>query len=211
MKKLTSILLALSIIKVSISQTRNDIFTSKQVFFYGYDFTHFKITEAKRMGQESQIKGVVFEIISIMNTKKPEKKYTSLLKKESVIFDQESVNALNKKINTDGIVEPFAKNIIPYDSLQIMVNRYNTEGKTGIGFVQIIECLYRPDKEASVWYVFFDIATKKILDAKEMFNNDADSYHGLAIYWCVGLSCELGQYRSKYYMKEHKKYNNSKQ
>ena len=207
MKKLTSILLALSIIKVSISQTRNDIFTSKQVFFYGYDFTHFKITEAKRMGQESQIKGVVFEIISIMNTKKPEKKYTSLLKKETVIFDQESVNALNKKINTDGIVEPFAKNIIPYDSLQIMVNRYNTEGKTGIGFVQIIECLYRPDKEASVWYVFFDIATKKILDAKEMFNNDADSYHGLAIYWCVGLSCELGQYRSKYYMKELKKYN----
>ena len=92
-----------------------------------------------------------------------------------------------------------------------MVNRYNTEGKSGIGLVQIIECFYRPKKEASVWYVFFDIATKKILDAKEMFNNDADSYHGLAIYWCVGLSCELGQYRSKYYMKEHKKYNNSKQ
>ena len=190
-------------------QPRDAIFTSRKVYFYGYDFTHFKFIEQKRVDEGSQIKVFIFGLIEWMNTNKKEKGYTKWLKKDTVLFDEQTVNNLNAKIKPENIMG-FMKNAIPKDSLQNIINQYETKEKTGVGLVQIVECFYRPKKEVYVWFVFFDISTKKILDAYESVNHDADSYHGLVEYWGVGMGCNIGDYLANHYYKELKTFKKKK-
>lgn len=182
-----------------ISQEKKyaDIFKTDNIYFYGYDFSHFKFIEAKRENQGQQIKVFIFELIDLMNADNDEKAYQKLFKKERVLFSQNTVTELNTKIDPNEIMG-FMRNKIPEDSLQGIINQYDTQGTTGIGFVQIVECFYRPKKEALVWYVFFDIYTKNILWAYENSNFDADSYHGLATYWKVGMTIGMGEFTAQY-------------
>ena len=181
--------------------TRIEAFTKNNLYFYGYDFSRCKLVEAKRIDKGNEIKIAFLDIINIMNTHFPEERYKKILKKDTLIFSQTAVNKLNAKIKAENTVDPITKNIIPKDSLQTIINQYEIKETIGIGLVQIMECLYRPKKEVSIWYVLFDINTRKILDAKEMFNYDSDSYHGLSTYWGVGIGAQLGFYK-KYYLKE---------
>lgn len=199
--------LVFSSLLVNGQYSYDDIFRFNKAYFYGYDFTHFKFIEPKRSWQDSQIRSFIFEEIQWLNERRSAEKYASWLIRDTVIFAQDAVNALNAKIIADHIIgkdlDAFQRHSIPKDSLQGIVNAYDTNGKSGIGFVQIVECFYKAKKEVSIWYVFFDTSTKKILDAHENFNVDADSYHGLAAYWGVGMSIGMDQYHA-YYKKRKK-------
>src|SRR5258706_8345108 len=107
MKTLTIIISLTSIINFSNAQilSYDDIFKTNKVYFYGYDFTHFKHVEAKRIGQGQQMKGFIFELIEWLNNKKNENSFERLLKKDSVIFTQEVVNLLNSKIKPESILD----------------------------------------------------------------------------------------------------------
>lgn len=207
MKKFT-ILIFCIITTSSFSQnyTSDDICKTNKVYFFGYDFTNFKLMDPKIVKDEN-MKRVVFEIIDIMNYKRDAINYSKLLKKDSVIFVQKIVNDLNAKTNQQDLIGSeidFRPYSIPKDSLQNMVNRYDTKGMTGIGLVQIIECFYKRKKETTIWFVFFDIASKKILDSYETTNQYADSYHGLAAYWAVGVNYGLKAYLPEHYLKMRK-------
>lgn len=209
MKTVRLIAICIFITSISKAQTFSyaDIFTAKKVYFYGYDFTNFKLIEAKRIGKDEKMKSFIFDLIQIMNVKRDEKVFAGYMKKDTVIFSQDIVNTLNTKINKENIIGSqidVNRHKIPKDSLQLMINKYDTKGLSGIGFVEIIECFYKPKKETSIWYVFFDISSKKILDTYEGFNRDADSYHGLAEYWSVGVATSMGFYFNDHYKKVRK-------
>lgn len=205
--KLLTILTILSNVTKGQTYTYDDIFKTNKIYFYGYDFTDFKVIEDKEIGNEHTF---IFGVIQFMNDNRKEKLFEKILKKDTVIFDQNTVNDLNSKIPKYTIIAS-GKDILGHsitkDSLQNIVNRYNTNGKTGIGFVQIVECFYKPKKRTSVWFVFFDISSKKILDAYENINPDADSWHGFSEYWSVGLSSAIGLYVSDHYLQKRKAYN----
>ena len=199
-KKLFFVLFLLpSLFSFSQDKTFNDVLNAKKVYFYGYDFTHFKLIEPKRNGQDAEMKGFIFELIQMLNDKNKEKEFERYIQKDTVIFAQETVNDLNTKIKQENILNAFIKPTFSKDTLQNIINQYDTKGKTGIGFVEVMECFYKQKKETSIWYVFFDIATKQIIDAYETTNDDADSYHGLAAYWAVGVHSGMGSYRAKHY------------
>jgi hypothetical protein len=182
------------------------------VYFFGYDFTDFRLIEAKRIGKDEKIKLFVNEVIELMNSKRDEKVFAGYLKKDTVVFSQSVVNTLNSAIKKENIIGSdieLVRHKIPKDSLQAMINRYDTKTLAGIGFVEIMECFYKPKKETSIWYVFFDIQSKKILDSYEGFNKDADSYHGLAEYWVVGVSTSMSFYFHDHYAKIRKAYKKS--
>lgn len=177
----------------------DDIFKTDKVFFFGYDFTKAKVIESSNISNEQSF---IFGIIQFMNDTRNDGHFSRYLGKQNVMFTQNTVNQLNSKI-PKGTLIGLGMNVlgdqIPKDSLQGIVNWYDTRGMSGIGFVQIIDHLYKSTKETSVWFVFFDISSKKILDAFKTSNNDADSWHGYSAYWSVGLRSGLGYYISKHY------------
>jgi hypothetical protein len=197
--------------------TREDIYTTNKVYFYGYDFSSYKLIDDNKPRSEQEF---IFSIIQIMNEHRPVGYYAEMLRKDTVIFDQTTVNTLNSKFQATSSKAPLldmsgninngilneAQSSISIDSLQNIVNKYNTNGKSGIGFVQVVECFYKPKKRSSMWFIFFDISSKKILDTFENTNPDADSWKGLATYWSVGLGSGMGFFLSDHYLKDRKAY-----
>lgn len=207
--KLVAFFALLTLYTKSQTYSYGDIFNSNKVYFFGYDFTNFKLIEAKRIGKDEKMKSFIFEVIQLMNVKRDERVFAGYMKKDTVIFSQNIVNVLNQQKNKESIIGSeidVTRHKIPKDSLQGMLNKYDTKGMSGIGFVEIMECFYKPKKETSIWYVFFDISSKKLLDCYEGFNKDADSYHGLAEYWVVGVATSMGFYFNDHYKKVKKVY-----
>ena len=206
MKKYTifSILILVSILLKAQNYTYDDIYKTNKIYFFGYDFTKIKIIESSDIGYEQVF---IFGIIQFLNNNRKEKKYERHLKKDTVLFVQNTVNELNSKIPKGSLMGISGTDLsISKDSLQLMVNKYDTKGMSGIGFVQIIESFYKPKHQTKLWYVFFDITSKKILDTFENTNKDADSWHGYSEYWSVGLGSSMGFFLSDHYFKGRKAY-----
>lgn len=197
-------LITLSVVSKSQNYTFDDIFRANKMYFFGYDFTRCKVVESNSIGNEQSF---IYGIIQFMNDNRNEKVYKRHFKKDTVFFVQNTVNLLNSKIPKDYLITVSMNNIeggIPKDSLQEMINKYETKGMSGIGFVQIIESFYKPKKRTKLWFVFFDIESKIILDAFEATNKDADSWHGYSEYWSVGLNSGMGFFLGNHYYKERK-------
>lgn len=184
--------------------TFDDIFKTNKVYDFGYDFTRAKVIESSDFGDDQAF---IFGIIQFMNKTRDEKEYAKFFKKDTVISAQKIVNKLNSEIPKNKIKGAGWEMLdisIPKDSLQEIINAYDTKSMAGIGFVQIIESLYKPKKQTKVWFVFFDISSKKILDTFENTNKDADSWHGYSEYWSVGLRSAMGFFLSDHYHKARK-------
>jgi hypothetical protein len=184
----------------------DDIFKTDEIYFFGYDFTNFKLIDPGKIDNGESMKTFIFDLISKMNVERMDQiKCAYFFKKDTVIYFQKSVNTLNEKTNWRNLLGT-EKHSIPENSLQGMVNKYNTEGKSGIGLVEIMECFYKPKKQTTIWYVFFDMSSKKIIDTYETSNPDADSWHGLSEYWAVGVHSGFGFFLSDHYRKLQKEF-----
>lgn len=204
--KLITIFLTISSILKSQIYSVDDIYKTNKVYNFGYDFTNAKVIESSDIGDDQNF---IFGIIQFMNETRKEEDYAKFFKKDTVTSVQKIVNQLNSQIPKDKIKGngiDILNLSISEDSLQGIVNKYDTEGMNGIGFVQIIESLYKAKKQTKVWFVFFDISSKKILDAFETTNKDADSWHGYSEYWSVGLRSAMGFYLSEHYNKSRKEF-----
>ena len=185
----------------------DDIFKSNKIYFFGYDFTKAKVMESKNIGNDQAF---IFGIIQFMNETRKEKDFQKFFKKDSVVFFQNIVNQLNSKMPKDHIIATgidILNPTISKDSLQEIINKYDTKELSGIGFVQIVETLNKSKKQTKQWFVLFDIRSKKILDLFENSNRDADSWHGYSEYWSVGLRIGMDFYIADHYSKIRKDYN----
>jgi hypothetical protein len=149
----------------------------------GYDFGDLKLTETKRLNDDMSQQ--VFSWIGFCQEHITDEKLAAWFKKDKVTSNLAPTVARAKKLNGTELVT-FVKHTIPQDSLQRIVEGYDIKEKTGIGFVIIMECFYKPQKTASAYFTFFDIATKKILLADHFSGKEADGY-GLTNYWGVSI------------------------
>ena len=205
-----SILLLLFNPAYSQKKTYEDIFKERSIYVFGYDFSRFKFVEPKRSDQGKEIKENIYGWVGWMNEHYTTKTFKGWFRKDTAIFSFNAINKINQEINPASIVaqefESRQRYVLPKESLQEMVNKYELTEKEGLGFVCIIESFYKPKNEVSAYFVFFDIATKQILDATRFVNRDADGY-GLVRYWGTGLGITFKEYFSNVYKKNNKKYN----
>jgi hypothetical protein len=182
MKKIYSLIfICVFIFKNTNAQTtyssEKDVYNSKKIIFYGFDFTDLQLSDAKRIGQD--LKKYVFTLTGFLIEHLPEKKLKKWLNKDTVVYSLNPVMLVNKKINNDDIASPI-KHTINKDSLQLFINKYSLAEKEGIGYVIIYECFDSNAKRVSAYSVFFDIATKKILLAEYVSHRDGNSYNRLS-------------------------------
>jgi hypothetical protein len=174
---IVSILICLNTFGQTVYSSENDVYSSKKIIFYGFDFTDLQLSDVKRIGQD--LKKYVFTLTGFLLEHLPEKKLKKWIDKDTVFYSLNSVMLLNKKINNDDIASPI-KHTINKDSLQSFINKYSLTEKEGIGYVIIYECFDSKAKRVSAYSVFFDIATKKILLAEYVSHRDGNSYNRLS-------------------------------
>ncbi|HAF29548.1 MAG TPA: hypothetical protein DCG75_10915 [Bacteroidales bacterium] len=203
MKRLTVILIVLLAVSCYSQNSKLRIFNSNEIQFYGFDFSHFKLAEAKRIHNGNQVRDYIFPWIGYIDTKYP---YSEMSKKMgmNVIPNFEMTNSINLNVDSKDIVS-IQEHKISYDTIEKVINNYELIENTGIGFVAIVECFYKATETASVHYIFFDIATREIIDNYRFTSKKAGSF-GLTSFWGYNLYINLKKYIKTYYLVEKKKY-----
>ena len=199
MKKIFYPILFLYILSVSsfgqISPTSDkDVYNAKEFIFYGYDFTHFKLSDPKRIGQN--IKNFVFVWIDFCNKPVNEKDLKKWFQKDKITIDQTHTLEINMKLNNDEL-GTFSRFTFPKDSIQSYVNNYDIQEKEGIGFVIIYECFNKELKTISACYTFFDIATKQVLLSDYFISRDRNGYNYVRD-WSNAMIIALKKYAKEY-------------
>ncbi len=204
MKKMLVLVLSFSSLNLfgqKIYSTEKDVFDIKEIIFYGYDFSHFKLADAKLLSN-GNIKKYIPAWIGFLNEHTNETDLQRRFKKEKVAFNFEYTTSLIKKLNEDDLVTA-VKHILSPDSIQSYISNYQIKENEGIGFVIIIECFEKEKKRVNAYFTFFDISTKKIIMSDYFGANEADGY-GLSNYWGVGLNATFAQYIGEIYKKKLK-------
>ena len=171
-----------------------EVYDAKEFVFYGYDYTHFRLSDPKRIGQN--IKNFVFVWIDFCNGPVNEKDLSKWFLKDKVTIDQEQTIAMNMKLDND-ILGSVSRFTLPKDSIQYYVSKYNIQEKEGIGFVIIFECFDKQTKTVSAYYTFFDIATKQVLLSDYFVSRDGNRYNYVRD-WANAVIIALKKYAKEY-------------
>lgn len=199
------IFLALNLIVVSSSgqndsQLGKEIFECKEVVFYGYDFSDFKLAEGKRIYTTDLLKYIP-GWIEYQKEELNENDLAKKLNKESVMFDFGYTLSLIDSLEGKELITLMKHSISP-DSIQGKIDNYKTKDNSGIGLVVIVECFEKETEMATAYFVFFDIATKKIISSDYYGLNKPGGF-GLSSYWSSGLNKTCLGYFSKVYNKKY--------
>ena len=161
MKKILIVLLIASSF-FSFSQSVSDVFEYKAITFFGLDFTH---TKCVGLGEFPGGAEMVNYYYPTWNQLFSEGKYNVPIgkpyKKKRVEYDT-TVYEMNLMINVDEIIQAgnfsFRKS-----QIEGLVEKYASSEKAGLGLVYLVEALNATNEYASIWVVFFDIGTGKVL------------------------------------------------
>lgn len=194
------------------AQSAKDVFTAKEIVWYGLDFT-----KAKFVGQFDQGFGAMpatgYDIKNkwvgqwnALVAKEPQNfKLKEALGKESIYYDLAPVNEANTKMNAEKCMSVNAGKIDP-GQISAMVKSYGTgDKKEGLGLVFIVENFDKGMETADVYVTFFDIATRKVLISEKMSGRPVGV--GMRNYWAGAVKSIIKSISSGEYKNWKNKYN----
>jgi hypothetical protein len=146
------------------AQDKKKAVAEKNITWFGVDFTlaRFTLVTEDPAGIVSTSLKAINSLILAEPDKYNLKKFFS---KTEVTPDIEMVNDRNSKIDPTILVVPDKYTITP-DDVKKVISSYDTKGKTGTGLVFVAENLHKVEETGSYYVVFFDMASKEIIDSE---------------------------------------------
>jgi hypothetical protein len=147
------------------AQNRSKAFAESSVTWYGVDYSLVKFTLVTESTQ--QIVTNYLPAINAVIVQEQEKKYNirKFFNKSNVTIELDNVNEHNQKIDPAQLALTHASSITQ-DEVNKLVKSYKTAGKKGMGLVFVAENMNKSTSIGSFYVVFFDLATKEIIDSQ---------------------------------------------
>ncbi|MBN1416854.1 MAG: hypothetical protein JW973_17280 [Bacteroidales bacterium] len=160
------IILFVGLLNHSLAQDKDRARTAESVVWFGIDFTVSKFTFVT--DDPSVIVYKYLKAINMVVLTEPEKYNINMyFHKSDVIKNIDLANEYNSKIDPAKLVINSDHRINPED-IKSVIKKYSTEDKSGMGLIFVAENLNKIDQTGSYYVVFFDIATKEIIDSRRM-------------------------------------------
>ncbi|CAN5561447.1 hypothetical protein BH10BAC1_BH10BAC1_21490 [soil metagenome] len=171
MKKTTALLL-IFISMTTFAQktfTSADVFTEKNMVWYGLDFTQSKFIgqptiNGKFYKSPDFVVKNYFKEWNMIPLKEGEKyDIKESFEKEYLYYDIDTVLARNQRFSSDSLIafsNSYSLNTFTFPDV---IKSYGGNAKEGIGVVYLVESFNTIDKVATFYCVVFDVASKKIL------------------------------------------------
>jgi len=197
---------------LTAQKTIKDVFSSGEVIWYGLDFSYarFNSIYGVEPGSGEDIRDNLIPAWNKLILVEP-RKYDmgTTFSKGPVKNNIQPVTEINSKIDASQIiVESSYKFDNPEEVIASAVRRYQGgEYDSGLGLVFVIESFDKPALEASLYIVFFDIASREVLLAERMVGVPVG--FGLRNHWAGGIYAVLKQIRKTEYKAWQKKYKTS--
>jgi|WetSurMetagenome_2_1015567.scaffolds.fasta_scaffold04149_7 hypothetical protein len=195
-----------------LSQEKQEVFSSRSITFYGFDFALFAYVnpnDPTKTYDAEKIKDVypVFWNTYVLE-ERPTSKLEKYFNKDTVYSDLSCITESAKMINEKTFIRdtPITLN---QDEIQALLDSYNIPNpKTKVGLVCVVENFIKSTKygtHATCYFVFFDTSSKKIL----MINKEEKGTAGgwtFRKYWGTALVRSVCFYTDDIYKKEQRKY-----
>jgi len=155
-----------------VAQDVNNVFSTKEIVWFGIDFSNVKfVGDTIGFAKLNDIRDRHFKAINDLFISEPEKYNPKLaFKKDKVTNDLSIVEKRNLSINIDEVLVT-TENTLSKETIDAMINEYKpTDATTGIGVCFVMENLIKSEKNphATLYVVFFDIATKTVLISEKV-------------------------------------------
>jgi hypothetical protein len=161
------------------AQDKKKAIAEKNISWYGVDFTLARFTLVTE--DPAAIVSTSLKAINTLIIAEPDKyNLKKFFSKSEVANDVEMVNERNSKIDPSLLVVPDKHTITPED-VKNAISSYDTKDKTGTGLVFVAENLNKVDESGSYYVVFFDIASKEIIDMERRVGKPSGI--GFRNYW----------------------------
>lgn len=176
---------------------------AQKIVWYGWDFSKSRMQDINKFQDAGLIQGQFIPAISERLNKRitPELIHRNL-DKDSLTVDLISVQDLYTSMNYKEFIT--SKNyVFPIDSVRSLIKSYKLPQNEGVGFVIIIEFMYkydRSDRYVTGYVTFFDIKSREVLWATKMKGLPGSKY-GFAMYWIEGIKELYDYFIGKYYNK----------
>jgi hypothetical protein len=144
------------------AQDKKKAVDEKNITWYGVDFTLARFTLVTE--DPAAIVSTSLKAINTLILAEPDKyDLKKFFSKSEVTPEVDMVNERNSKINPTLLVVPDKYTITP-EEVKKVISSYDTKGKTGTGLVFVAENLHKVEQIGSYYVVFFDMASKEIID-----------------------------------------------
>lgn len=177
MRSVLMFLLAIALHLTSYGQSKSDIFDSKvDLTWLGLDFTevHFIGTAAQWQDAgaitSTDLRDKYFVSWNELFVDEKAKYDVSKATQRPIIKYAIDVTATaNGKSDKDYFVnDPGSFRHLDKDKIASIVKKYDYKEKNGLGMMFVVEGMHKEAKKASVWVVFINMDTKKMLMAKHV-------------------------------------------
>ena len=144
------------------AQDKKKAVDEKNITWYGVDFTLARFTLVTE--DPAAIVSTSLKAINTLILAEPDKyDLKKFFSKSEVTPEVDMVNERNSKIDPTLLVVTDKYTITPEDVKKV-ISSYDTKGKTGTGLVFVAENLHKIEQIGSYYVVFFDMASKEIID-----------------------------------------------
>lgn len=145
--------------------------------FLGYDLSHAKILDRKRIGMQSD--QTLAAIHKHLRKTLSEQKIKDLVPVKNVRLNYNPTDLINSKTDSTNVITT-GKQLISADSIQAFVDRYQVVTFNGPAAVVIFEYFGRKTKTTSAYLVLIDMPSKKVTRIEHIKSVDGNSYRKLS-------------------------------
>ncbi|MCB9045912.1 MAG: hypothetical protein H6550_07215 [Chitinophagales bacterium] len=177
MKKVLILLYVIIFQVTAFAQSRSDIFDPEtEITWLGLDFSEVHFIGDAAQWQDvgaitsTELRDKYFvswnELFVDEKAKYDVAKATNRILVKYAVDVTATINANSEK---DYFVnDPGAFRHLENDDVAAMLSKYDYKGKKGIGMMFVVEGMYKEAKKASMWVVFVDMGSKKMLLARQV-------------------------------------------
>lgn len=167
------------------AQSVQEVFTQKQLTWYGIDFSKAKfIGEFGKVtpSNDAQLRDEYFRSWNYVVVNEPEKyDFAKFFAKESARVDIAQIETINAGVATGNLMQVTVPPALTKEQIQAAVKKYDSKEKSGLGLVCLVEAFDKVAATGTLNLVFFDIASKHVLLIKRF--QEKPSGFGLRNYW----------------------------
>jgi hypothetical protein len=146
------------------AQDKKKAIAEKNITWFGIDYTLARFTLVTE--DPAAIVSTSLKAINTLILAEPDKyNLKKFFSKSEVTPAVDMVNERNSKIDPTLLVVPDKYTITPED-VNKLIKSYDTGVKTGMGLVLVAENLNKVSQVGSYYVVFFDMASKEIIDSE---------------------------------------------
>ena len=179
MRVLLPMILLFSFTFNSYAQSNQTIAKAKTIYFYGYNFTQFKLINPEKVN-DILIK-YAFGVSGYLNKKFPQIDFQNNMNK-NIIYKNESSDISNRSLEPYSFgaystPDPISKKVC----LKI-ISEYKLQEKEGVGLIILMEYADKISESTRVRPVFFDIKTRNIIYSQPVLSKDAKG-SGFTRHW----------------------------